>query len=56
LNPEGEIAVVQRPEGVVEFVIYPKTRDNLEFRRARKDAFDFAMELLQYLYRLGPSA
>ncbi|MDD3580359.1 MAG: hypothetical protein PHW74_04965 [Desulfobacca sp.] len=55
LNPEGEIAVVQRPEGVVEFVIYPKTGDNFEFRMARKDAFDFAMELLQHLYRLGPS-
>jgi len=55
LNPEGEIAVVQRPEGVVEFVLYPKTGDNLEFRMARKDAFDFAMELLQHLYRLGPA-
>ncbi|MFP3867287.1 MAG: hypothetical protein ACLFUU_03880 [Desulfobacteraceae bacterium] len=54
LSPKGEIAIVQRPEAVVEFLIYPKSGENIQFEMERKDAFDFAMELLQHLYRLGP--
>ena len=55
LKPEGEIAVAQRPEAVVEFLIYPKTGEKIQFETSRQDAFDFAMEMHQHLHRLGPS-
>ncbi|MBM4275546.1 MAG: hypothetical protein FJ134_13955 [Deltaproteobacteria bacterium] len=58
LKPEtGEIAVVQRPEGVLKIVIYTgsgvKQKEHAEVLLDRKTAFDFAMELLQHAYRLG---
>jgi len=58
LKPEkGEIAVVQRPEGVLKIVVYTGSgvtqKEHAEVLLDRKTAFDFAMELLQHAYRLG---
>jgi len=57
LDPAGEIAVVQRPEGVLKVVLYTgsgeKKKQHLEFTLERQAAFDFAMEVLQHAYRLG---
>ena len=52
-SPEGEIAVVQRPDKLLKVVFYPKRGDHLEFLFEKQDAFDLAMEMLQHLYRLG---
>ncbi len=57
LKPEGEIAVVQRPEGVLKIVVYTgsgvKKEEHFELLMDRKAAFDLAMEILQQAYRLG---
>ena len=57
LEPAGEIAVAQRPEGTVKVVFYTgsgeKKREHLGVTLDRKNAFDLAMEMLQHLYRLG---
>lgn len=57
LDPAGEIAVVQRPEGVLKVVVYTgtgeKKKQHFEFTLERQAAFDFAMEMLQHAYRLG---
>jgi hypothetical protein len=57
LEPAGEIAVVQRPEGVLKVVVYTgsgeKKKQHFELTLERQAAFDFAMELLQHAYRLG---
>jgi hypothetical protein len=52
-SPEGEIAVVQRPDKLLKVVFYPKGGKHLEFLFEKQDAFDLAMEMLQHLYRLG---
>jgi hypothetical protein len=52
-SPEGEIAVVQRPDKLLKVVFYPKSGEHLEFLFEKQDAFDLAMEMLQHLYRLG---
>ena len=52
-TPEGEIAVVQRPGNLTKVVFYPKTGDHLELLMEKQAAFDFAMEMLQQIYRLG---
>jgi hypothetical protein len=57
LEPDGEIAVAQRPQGVLKVVIYTgsgeKKKQHHEFTMERQAAFDFAMEMLQHAYRLG---
>jgi hypothetical protein len=57
LDPAGEIAVVQRPEGVLKVVLYTgtgeKQKQHFEFTLDRQAAFDLAMEILQQAYRVG---
>ncbi len=59
LTPDGEIAVVQRPEGKIKVVFYPKKMEyppkgeHFEIVLDRKSAFDLAMEMLMHAYRLG---
>jgi len=57
LEPKGEIAVVQRPEGVLKVVVYTgsgeKKKEHFGITLDRKAAFEFAMEILQHAYRLG---
>lgn len=59
LTPEGEIAVVQRPEGVLKIVVYTgtgeKQKEHTEILLDRQNAFELAMEILQHAYRLGPA-
>lgn len=52
-EPKGEIAVAQRPDKLVKMVVYPKTGDKIEIVMEKDKAFDFAMEILQHVYRLG---
>jgi hypothetical protein len=57
LEPKGEIAVVQRPEGILKIVVYTgtgeKKKEHFEILLQRSAAFDLAMEILQQAYRLG---
>jgi hypothetical protein len=53
LDPKLEIAVAQKPEGTVKIMVYEGDKTKLEFTMERKNAFDFAMEMLQHVYRLG---
>ncbi len=57
LKPEGEIAVVQRPEGTVKVLLYTCSGEerycHTEITLDRHEAFNFAMELLQHAYRVG---
>jgi hypothetical protein len=52
-DPEGEIAVVQRPGNLTKVVFYPKGGDHVELLLEKQAAFDLAMEMLQQIYRLG---
>ncbi len=57
LEPAGEIAVVQRPEGTVKILFYTCSGEekscHSEVTLDRDQAFNFAMELLQQTYRVG---
>ena len=57
LKPKGEIAVVQRPEGVIKIVVYTgsgeKQIEHMEIILDHHNAFNLAMEILQQSYRLG---
>ncbi|MCL6620604.1 MAG: hypothetical protein K6T55_00735 [Syntrophobacterales bacterium] len=53
LEPKGEIAVAQRPEGVLKLMIFTGSVTHFEFTMDGQSAFDFAMEMLQHAYRLG---
>jgi hypothetical protein len=57
LEPEGEVGVVERPEGKVKLVFFTGAgADQKEIFGALMDrinAFNLAMEMLQHLYRLG---
>jgi hypothetical protein len=53
LDPKGEIAVAQKPEGVLKLMIFTGKVTHFEFTLDRKNAFDLAMEILQHAYRLG---
>jgi hypothetical protein len=50
LEPAGEIAVVQRPEGTVKLLFYTGST-HTEVLLDREAAFNFAMEILQQAYR-----
>jgi hypothetical protein len=60
LDPAGEIAVVQRPEGVLKLVVYTgsgeKKKQHFEISLERQTAFDLAMEMLQQAYRVGEAS
>ena len=55
LEPEGELAVVQRPEGTVKILFYTCSGAakacHTEAVMTREEAFNFAMEILQQAYR-----
>lgn len=57
LEPKGEVAAVQRPEGVLKLVVYTgsgkKKMEHFALSMDRRAAFALAMEMLQHLYRLG---
>ena len=57
LKPKGEIAVVQRPDGVLKIVVYTgsgeKQVEHSEILLDQHNAFELAMEILQQAYRLG---
>jgi hypothetical protein len=57
IEPEGEVAVVQRPEGAVKVLFYTcsgeKKACHTEVTMDRDAAFNFAMEILQQTYRVG---
>ncbi len=59
LEPAGELAVVERPEGTVKVVFYTGSgetkKEHLGVTLEKKVAFEVAMEMLQHLYRLGPA-
>jgi hypothetical protein len=52
-EPKGELAVAQRPDKLVKIVFYPKTGDSMDIVLEKDKAFNFAMEILQHVYRLG---
>jgi hypothetical protein len=57
LEPDGEVAVVQRPEGKVKLLFYTcsgeKKDCHSEIVLDHRNAFELAMEILQHAYRLG---
>ena len=57
LEPGGEVAVVQRPEGKIKLLFYTcsgeKKDCHSEIVLDHRNAFDLAMEILQHAYRLG---
>ena len=57
IEPEGEMAAVQRPEGAVKLLFYTcsgeKRECHTEVTLDRNEAFNFAMEILQHAYRVG---
>ena len=56
LEPKGEMAVAPRPEGI-KLILYTgrgaKKKEHVGFTMDRQAAFQFAMEILQHVYRLG---
>jgi hypothetical protein len=52
-EPKGEIAVAQRPDKLVKIVLYPKVGESMDIVMEKDNAFNFAMEILQHVYRLG---
>jgi hypothetical protein len=57
LEPGGEVAVVQRPEGTIKLVFYTCSGEqktcHSEITLDHQNAFQFAMAILQQAYRLG---
>ena len=56
LEPKGEIAVAQKPKGVLKVMLYTESVTHFEFTLTRENAFNLAMEILQHAYRLGEGA
>ena len=56
LAPKGEMAVAPRPEGL-KLILYTgsgaKKEEHIGVTMDRQAAFQFAMEILQHVYRLG---
>ena len=56
LEPKGEMAVAPRPEGL-KLILYTgsgaKKEEHIGVTMDRQAAFQFAMEILQHVYRLG---
>jgi len=57
IEPVGEVAVAQRPEGALKLLFYTcsgeKKDCHTEITLDRNEAFNFAMEILQHAYRVG---
>ncbi len=57
LEPNGEMAVVQRPEGKIKLLFYTcsgaEKTCHTEVTLTGQEAFNFAMEILQHAYRVG---
>jgi hypothetical protein len=57
LEPDGEVAVAQRPEGKIKLVFYTcsgeKKDCHSEIVLDHRNAFELAMEILNHAYRLG---
>jgi hypothetical protein len=57
IEPTGEVAAVQRPEGAIKLLFYTcngETKScHTEITMDRDAAFNFAMEILQHAYRVG---
>lgn len=56
LEPKGEIAVAQKPEGVLKIMLFKGDITHFEFTVTRENAFNLAMEILKHAYRLGEGA
>ena len=56
LEPKGELAVAPRPEGL-KLILYTgsgaKKEEHIGITMDHQAAFQFAMEILQHVYRLG---
>ena len=56
LEPKGELAVAPRPEGI-KLILYTGSgamkKEHVGVTMDRQAAFQFAMEILQHVYRLG---
>jgi hypothetical protein len=56
LEPKGEMAVAPRPEGL-KLILYTGSgatkKEHTGVTMDRQAAFQFAMEILQHVYRLG---
>jgi hypothetical protein len=56
LEPKGELAVAPRPEGL-KLILYTGSgankKEHIGVTLDRQGAFQFAMEILQHVYRLG---
>jgi hypothetical protein len=56
LEPKGELAVAPRPEGL-RLILYTGSgatkEEHIAVTMERQAAFQFAMEILQHIYRLG---
>jgi hypothetical protein len=56
LEPKGEMAVAPRPEGL-KLILYTGSgatkKEHIGVTMDRQAAFQFAMEILQHVYRLG---
>ena len=56
LEPKGEMAVAPRPEGL-KLILYTGSgatkEEHIGVTMDRQGAFQFAMEILQHVYRLG---
>lgn len=53
LEPKGEVAVAQKPEGVIKIMVFTGKVTHFEFTLDANNAFNLAMEILQHAYRLG---
>lgn len=53
VEPKFEVAVAQKPEGVLKIMVYKGSATQLEFTMSKENAFNLAMEILQHAYRLG---
>jgi hypothetical protein len=57
IEPAGEVAAVQRPEGAIKLLFYTCSGEtkscHTEITMDRDAAFNFAMEILQHAYRVG---
>ena len=56
LEPKGEVSVAPRPEGL-KLILYTGSgatkKEHIGVTLDRQTAFQFAMEILQHVYRLG---
>jgi len=56
LEPKGEIAVAQKPAGVLKIMLYTGSVTHFACTLTRENAFNLARKILQPAYRLGEGA